>query len=101
MLLTKYQNIDSVPGLEGRFNSLFGFTALKVKLASFGSACLERDALVTIRPFLNGQNFDPETTRLVCVAFETARAAVHRPPHLTVEIISTEIIEHPQPRERD
>jgi hypothetical protein len=28
MLLTKYQNIDSVPGLEGRFNSLFGFTGL-------------------------------------------------------------------------
>jgi hypothetical protein len=29
MLLAKYQNIDSVPGLIG-FNSLFGFTALKV-----------------------------------------------------------------------
>jgi hypothetical protein len=41
MLLAKYQNINSVPGMEGRFNSLFGFTALKVKLASFGSACLE------------------------------------------------------------
>ena len=37
MLVAKYQNIDSVPGLVG-FNSLFGFTALKVKLASFGSA---------------------------------------------------------------
>jgi hypothetical protein len=36
MLVAKYQNIDSVPGLIG-FNSLFGFTALKVKLASFGS----------------------------------------------------------------
>ena len=33
MLVAKYQNIDSVPGLVG-FNSLFGFTALKVKLAA-------------------------------------------------------------------
>jgi hypothetical protein len=32
MLVAKYQNIDSVPGLVG-FNSLFGFTALKVKRA--------------------------------------------------------------------
>src|SRR5258708_22040215 len=88
MLLTKYQNIDSVPGREGRFNSLFGFTALKVKLASFGSACLERDALVTIRLFLNGQNFDPQTTRLVGVAFETARAAPNPPAHPTYESIA-------------
>jgi len=36
MRLAKYQNIDSVPGLGSRFNSRFGFTALKVKLASFG-----------------------------------------------------------------
>ena len=34
MLVAKYQNIDSVPSLVG-FNSLFGFTALKVKLVSF------------------------------------------------------------------
>jgi hypothetical protein len=39
MLLAKYQNIDSVPALLG-FNSLFGFTALKVKLASFDLATL-------------------------------------------------------------
>src|SRR5260370_22099605 len=91
MLLTKYQNIDSVPGLEGRFNSLFGFTALKVKLASFGSACLERYALVTIRPFLNGQNFDPETTRLVIVAFETARVAGKPPGDLTSAMLSQKV----------
>jgi hypothetical protein len=101
MLLTKYQNIDSVPGLEGRFNSLFGFTALKVKLASFGSAYLEGDALVTIRPFLNGQNFDPETTRLVGVAFETARAAVNRPADLTDEMIAKKIIELANAGERN
>ena len=40
ILLAKYQNIDFV-AWEGRFNSLFGFTALKVRLASFGSACRE------------------------------------------------------------
>jgi hypothetical protein len=74
MLLAKYQNIDSVPGLEGQFNSHFGFAALKVKLASFGSACLGGDALVPIRPFLNGQTFDPETARLVGIAFQATSA---------------------------
>jgi hypothetical protein len=101
MLLTKYQNIDSVPGLEGRFNSLFGFTALKVKLASFGSACLEGDALVTIRPFLNGQTFDPETARLVGIAFETARAAIKRPGDLSDEMIARTIIELAKAGERN
>jgi hypothetical protein len=41
MLLAKYQNIDSVPGLGSRINSLFDFTVFKVKLASIDSACFE------------------------------------------------------------
>ncbi len=45
-----------------------------------------------IRPFLNGQSFDPETTRLMGIAFEMARAAVTR-RDLTDEIIAGRIIE--------
>jgi hypothetical protein len=48
---------------------------------------------VAIRRFLNGQNFDPETTRLVGIAFEIARAAMTRPADLTEEIIAARIIE--------
>ena len=46
-----------------------------------------------IRPFLGGQTFDPETTRLMGVAFETTRAAVKRPADLTDEMIARTIIE--------
>jgi len=48
---------------------------------------------VPIRPFLGGQTFDPETTRLMGVAFETTRAAVKRPADLTDEMIARTIIE--------
>jgi hypothetical protein len=97
MLVAKYQNIDSVPGLIG-FNSLFGFTALKVKLASFVAL---GQTPVPIRPFLSGQTFDPETTRLMGVAFESARAAVKRPGDLTDEMIAKKIIELANAGERD
>jgi hypothetical protein len=48
---------------------------------------------VPIRPFLNGQTFDPETIRLLGIAFETARAAIKRPRDLSDEIIARTIIE--------
>jgi hypothetical protein len=95
MLLAKYQNIDSVPALLG-FNSLFGFTALKVS-----ELYLDWGALVPIRPFLSGQNFDPETARLMGIAFETARAAVNRPADLTDEMIANKIIELANAGERN
>jgi hypothetical protein len=44
MLVAKYQNIDSVPALIG-FNSLFGFTAFKVKLAAMVRLALSRTSL--------------------------------------------------------
>ena len=50
-------------------------------------------SLVPIRPFLSGQTFDPETVRLMGVAFETARAAIKRPADLTDEMIARTIIE--------
>ena len=94
-----------VPGLEGRFNSHFGFAALKSETGErrlvFGSACLEGDALVPIRPFLNGQTFDPETARLVGIAFETARAAIKRPGELSDEMIARTIIELAKAGERN
>ena len=66
--------------------------ALKVKLAAMVQLALSRPP-VAIRPFLSGQAFDPETTRLMGVAFETTRAAVKRPADLTDEMIARTIIE--------
>ena len=54
-----------------------------------------------IRPFLNGQIFDPETAHLVGIAFETARAAVNRPADLTDEMIAGTIIELAKAGERN
>jgi hypothetical protein len=56
---------------------------------------------VPIRPFLNGQTFDPETARLVGIAFETARAAIKRPGDLSDEIIARTIIELAKAGERN
>jgi hypothetical protein len=56
---------------------------------------------VTIRPFLNGQTFDPETARLVGIAFETARAAIKRPGDLSDEMIARAIIELAKAGERN
>jgi hypothetical protein len=54
-----------------------------------------------IRPFLSGQSFDPESARLMGVAFETARAAVDRPADLTDEMIAQKIIELAKAGERN
>ena len=54
-----------------------------------------------IRPFLNGQTFDPETARLVGIAFETARAAIKRPGDLSDEMIARTIIELAKAGERN
>jgi hypothetical protein len=56
---------------------------------------------VAIRPFLDGQNFDDETARLVGIAFEMARAAITRPADLTEEIIAGRIIELANAGERN
>jgi hypothetical protein len=56
---------------------------------------------VAIRPFLNGETFDPETARLVGVAFETARAAVNRSADLSDEMIARTIIELARAGERN
>ena len=56
---------------------------------------------MAIRPFLSGQTFDPETTRLMGVAFETALAAVNRPADLTDEMIAKKIIELAKAGERN
>ena len=54
-----------------------------------------------IRPFLHGQTFDPETIRLLGVAFQMARAAVKRPGDLTDEMIARTIIELAKAGERN
>jgi hypothetical protein len=56
---------------------------------------------VPIRPFLHGQNFDPETVRLLGVAFEMARAAIKCPRDLSDEIIARRIIELAKAGERN
>jgi hypothetical protein len=68
---------------------------------AIGSACLEEGALVPIRPFLSGQTFDPETARLLGVAFEMARAAIKCPRDLSDEIIARTIIELAKAGERN
>ena len=52
-------------------------------------------------PFLDDQNFDPETTRLMGIAFETVRAAIKRPGDLTDEMIARKIIDLAKAGERD
>ena len=54
-----------------------------------------------ITPFLHGQAFDPETTRLMGVAFESVRAAIKRPGDLSDEMIAKKIIELANVGERD
>ena len=54
-----------------------------------------------IRPFLSGQTFNPETVRLMGVAFEAVRAAVNRPADLSDEMIATTIIELAKAGERN
>jgi hypothetical protein len=56
---------------------------------------------MTIRPFLDGYSFDPETTRLMGIAFEMARSAVTRRAGLTDEIIAGRIIELAKTGERN
>jgi len=56
---------------------------------------------VPIRLFLDGQTFDPETARLVGIAFETARAAVKRPSYLSDEMIARTVIELAKAGERN
>ena len=56
---------------------------------------------MAIRPFLTDQTFDPETTRLMGVAFETARAALNRPAELSDEMIARTIIERAKAGERN
>jgi len=56
-----------------------------------------------IRQFLDGERFDPETTRLLGIAFETAIQALHNwgvidPPR---ETIARAIIEFAKAGERD
>ena len=54
-----------------------------------------------ISPFLSGQTFDPETTRLMGIAFETARAAIKCPRDLSDEMIASKIIELVKAGERN
>jgi hypothetical protein len=53
-----------------------------------------------IRPFLHGTKFDAETTRVMGVAFEMARAAL-RSEGLGDEIVARKIIELAQAGERN
>jgi hypothetical protein len=56
-----------------------------------------------ITQFLGNSKFDPETTRLMGIAFEMARAALRAPHrvHLTDEAIAARIIEFAKSGERN
>jgi len=62
---------------------------------------LSRTPLCPLDLILSGQTFDPETTRLMGIAFETSRAAVKRPGDLTDEMIARTIIELAKAGERN
>ena len=63
--------------------------------------CFDGDVFVPIRSFLHGQTFDPETTRLLGVAFELARAAIKRRADLSDEMIARTLIELAKAGERN
>jgi hypothetical protein len=57
-----------------------------------------------IRPFLDGHKFEPETQRLMGLAFEMARAAIHiecRGEPVDNKIIAEQIIEFAKTGEHD
>jgi hypothetical protein len=56
-----------------------------------------------IRPYLDGHRFDPETIRIMGVAFEMARAALRiaNRDDLTNEVIAQRVIELAKAGERD
>lgn len=60
-------------------------------------------ASMPIRPYLNGQKFDPELIRIMGVAFEMAAVAVrvNKRTDLTSDEIARKIIAHASAGERD
>jgi len=46
-----------------------------------------------IRTFLNGYKFDPETVRVMGVAYEMVRAAIHLRGKVADEVVANKIIE--------
>jgi hypothetical protein len=56
-----------------------------------------------ITPFLNGEHFDSETTRIMGVAFEAARASLHLSDvsDRFVEVVAKKIIELAKAGERN
>src|SRR4051812_35966693 len=77
----------------------------RVALSPVGSdrACYREDGRMPIRQYLDGERFDPETTRLLGVAFEFTVQALHNwgvddPPR---EAIARAIIGDAKAGERD
>jgi hypothetical protein len=58
-------------------------------------SCLERGALMPITPFLGGISFDPETKRIMGLAFEMARVPLGLNDHSgpANEVVVKQIIE--------
>jgi hypothetical protein len=65
--------------------------------------CLQRAALMPITPFLGDISFDPETKRVMGLAFEMARVALGLSDHtgLANEVIAKQIIELAKSGERN
>jgi hypothetical protein len=58
------------------------------------SRLLLEEHRMPITSYLDGQQFDPETKRVMDVAFEIARAALHlNQDHPTIAIVARKIIE--------
>jgi hypothetical protein len=71
--------------------------------SSAGTAVLPRQAHMPIRPYLDGARFDPETIRIMGVAFEMAREALYlaNRDDLANDVIANRIIDLAKAGERD
>ena len=80
----------------------FGFTALNIS-HWVTTAGTDGGAFMPIGAFLDGYRFDPETARLMGIAFEMARAAVRPAPRADLhdEAIAGRIIELAKAGERN
>jgi hypothetical protein len=57
--------------------------------------------VVPIRPYLDGHSFDPETVRLLGLAFEITRAALKTEDEPVKQAIAIKLIEFAKQGERD
>ena len=92
------EHIDDVPGPRHLYVEGLDGRTPRPSLCS-----AEHEALMSIRPYLNGQRFDPETTRILGVAFEMVCIALQTEgaDDFVKQAIATKIIDLAKAGERN